>query len=115
MFEKRQDETLLEHQKRTAPRPQRVRTLVSSSDCSPAKGQNRKSRTFCSLHFREHAHGLSGNPASRKALAPVPGRRCSLREQPTTLTNCVMDVADCSTDIAHATTPCGATTEQHYI
>jgi len=47
------------------------------------------------------------NPNAFAALFPG--------EQSTALTDCVMDVADCSTDINRAQTPCGAATEQHYI
>jgi hypothetical protein len=53
-------------------------------------------------HFWEHARGHSGKPASRKRQAPVRGPPLFPREQSTALTDCVMDVADCSTDIDRA-------------
>jgi hypothetical protein len=59
---------------------------------------------------------IRGNPPLENATSTssragaVPSR-----EQPTALTHCVMDVAECSTDIDRAQTLCGAATEQHYI
>ena len=70
------------------------------------KCENRPCFNYSMIHPRASNDG-GFNPNAFAALFPG--------EQSTALTDCVMDVADCSTDIDRAQTPCGAATEQHYI
>jgi hypothetical protein len=54
-------------------------------------------------------------PASRKGeLAPSRPSAVPKGVVVNRVTDCVMDVADRSTDVARAQTPCGAATEQPY-
>jgi hypothetical protein len=56
---------------------------------------------------------LSSKPASRRRVAPVRGPRCAL-EDSHCVTECAMEVVDCSTYIARAQARCGAATKLHY-
>jgi hypothetical protein len=66
---------------------------------------------FLAVSFSKGTHERHSS-TQRPALSR-PGAVPLGNSQP--LTDCVMDVADRSTDIARAQTPCGATMEQHYI